>query len=208
MPSLDQIIACHRIDGKPSSEPNMFYCQLDGPIGTMNCEPNAAIFIQENDIENIIWTISSILTRPPCDSGAELTTICRGYFYLSNTIDSKQRWAVVQCVSNHRQTTKNNLFDVWSSTKIKPIWFLWVCGAFFVTHVYATFRPTTHTSYSEIMIFWRAGSYVSVHKFHQLFSGKMPPQLNIIKIIGTHAFMALDNSAVSYWCDIIFTRTN
>ena len=78
MASLEQIIACHRIDGKPSSEPNMIYCQLDGPVGTMNCEPNATIFIQENDIEKIICTISSILSRPPYDSEAEWSPFAEG----------------------------------------------------------------------------------------------------------------------------------
>ena len=66
--SLVQMMACHLIGDKPSSEPMMFYDQLGLKEQiAMEFEPKYQNFHEKNAFENIVCKMSAILIRPHCD---------------------------------------------------------------------------------------------------------------------------------------------
>ena len=60
--SLVQIMACRLIGAKPLSKPMLGYSQLNKLQWAIN--QNTKIFIQENALENVVWKIAAILSRP------------------------------------------------------------------------------------------------------------------------------------------------
>ena len=66
-PSLNQIMACRLLGGKPLSEQIQAYCQLEPYEKTwLKFDQNSYIFIHENAFANVVWEMAAILSRPQC----------------------------------------------------------------------------------------------------------------------------------------------
>ena len=59
-------MACRLTDAKPLSKPMLDYCSLDSGEEISMKFQNTTIYIEETDIEYVVWKRAAILSRPQC----------------------------------------------------------------------------------------------------------------------------------------------
>ena len=60
-------MACRLLGAKPLSEPMMSYCLVDPwVLFHLNSNRNKTIFIEENEFENVVCKMATILSGPQC----------------------------------------------------------------------------------------------------------------------------------------------